>query len=110
MDICVVPHSNAFRSPIKLFEYMARGRAIVAPRTEPIKAVVQHGQNGILFTPEQPADLAAQLARLIGDPGERQRLGDAARRSVSEHHTWRRNAEAVLAALDRAPATHGRSV
>ena len=110
MDICVVPHSNAFRSPIKLFEYMARGRAIVAPRTEPIEAVVEHGQNGILFTPEQPADLAAQLARLIGDPGERQRLGDAARRSVSEHHTWRRNAEAVLAALDRAPATHGRSV
>ena len=35
MDICVVPHSNEYRSPIKLFESMARARATVAPRTEP---------------------------------------------------------------------------
>ena len=102
MDICVVPHSNAFRSPIKLFEYMARDRAVVAPRTEPIEMVLKHGGNGLLFSPEQPTDLAAQLTRLIADPHERQRLGEAARRSVIEHHTWRRNAEAVLSALDPA--------
>ena len=35
MDICVVPHSNEYRSPIKLFEYMARARAVLAPRVEP---------------------------------------------------------------------------
>src|SRR5439155_20953082 len=33
MDICVVPHSNEYRSPIKLFEYMAQASAVVAPRT-----------------------------------------------------------------------------
>ena len=99
MDICVVPHSNVFRSPIKLFEYMARGRAVVAPRTEPIETVIQHGKNGLLFSPEQPADLAAQLSCLIADPHERQRLGEAAHCSVAERHTWRRNAEAVLSAL-----------
>ncbi len=98
MDVCVVPHSNAFRSPIKLFEYMAVGRAVVAPRTEPIEMVLQHGENGLLFSPENAADLGAQLARLIGEPRERERLGEAARRSVVERHTWRRNAEAVLAA------------
>jgi len=99
MDIGVVPHSNDYRSPIKLFEYLARGCAVVAPRTEPIASIVQHGENGLLFDPEAPADLATQLARLIADPEKRQSLGAAGRRTVANGHTWERNAEAVLARL-----------
>ena len=49
MDIGVVPHSNEYRSPIKLFEYMGQGKAVVAPRTEPIEMVVNDGVNGLLF-------------------------------------------------------------
>ncbi len=99
MDICVVPHSNEYRSPIKLFEYLACGRAVVAPRTEPIAAVLHDGENGLLFDPEKPGDLATQIARLVSAPRDRERLGMAARRDVGERHTWRRNAERVLAAL-----------
>ena len=68
MDICVVPHSNAYRSPIKLFEYMARGRAVVAPRTEPIALIVRHLANGLLFDPESPEEMRTQLATLSSDP------------------------------------------
>jgi len=99
MDICVVPHSNEYRSPIKLFEYMARARAVVAPRTEPIAAVIQDGENGLLFDPEKPEELGAQIARLMTSPRQRERLGAAARTAVAGRHTWRRNAEAVLAEL-----------
>ena len=99
MDICVVPHSNAYRSPIKLFEYMARGRAIVAPRTEPIASVIRHGENGLLFDPEAAGDLGRQLAILRSDGPLRQRIGEQARADVIAHHTWMRNAEAVLAGL-----------
>jgi hypothetical protein len=35
MDIAVMPNSNTFGSPVKLFEYMAMRRAIVAPRLGP---------------------------------------------------------------------------
>ncbi len=97
MDICVVPHSNAYRSPIKLFEYMARGRAVIAPRTEPIAQILRHGENGLLFDPENPDDLRAQLAALVASPELRARLGEQARRDVREHHTWTQNAQAVLA-------------
>jgi glycosyltransferase involved in cell wall biosynthesis len=99
MDISVVPHSNEYRSPIKLFESMARARATVAPRTEPIAEIITHGVNGLLFDPQDPASLRAALQRLIADATLRAALGAAARASVCERHTWDRNAEAVLRAL-----------
>ena len=96
MNVCVVPHSNVYRSPIKLFEYMARGRAVVAPRTEPIETVVRHGENGLLFDPQDAADLRAQLARLANDSDLCERLGQAARETVRARHTWVENARAAL--------------
>ena len=96
MDICVVPHSNEYRSPIKLFESMARARAIVAPRTEPIAQVITDGVNGLLFDPQNPATLRDALQRLIADPALRAQLGTAARATIRENHTWDRNAAAVL--------------
>ena len=99
MDICVVPHSNEFRSPIKLFECMARARAVVAPVTEPIAMVLRDGENGLLFDPENPATLGTALARLIADEPLRTRLGQQAQADVRARHTWRHNAEAVLAGV-----------
>ncbi len=97
MDIAVVPHSNAYRSPIKLFEFMARACAVVAPRVEPVEMVIRHEENGLLFDPKSHTDMRMQLARLACDPELRARLGEQAREDVREHHTWRCNAEAVLA-------------
>jgi glycosyltransferase involved in cell wall biosynthesis len=71
----------------------------VAPRTEPIAAIVQDGETGLLFHPEKPSELSAQIARLIASPEERARLGTAAQQVIRERHTWRRNAEALLAAV-----------
>jgi len=96
MDICVVPHSNEYRSPIKLFEGMARGRATVAPHTEPIAQIITDGVNGLLFDPQTPLSLRDALQRLISNPALRTQLGIAARETIREKHTWDRNAEAVL--------------
>ena len=97
MDICVVPHSNEYRSPIKLFEYMGQGRAVVAPRTEPIEMVVRDGENGLLFAPGSAPALAQAIERLVANPADRGRMGAQAREDVLGQHTWRHNAEAVLA-------------
>lgn len=96
MDICVVPHSNAYRSPIKLFEYMARGKAVLAPNTEPIAMAAHHNGNALLFDPESAASLRQQLRRLLEDANLRVRLGTAARESVEARHTWTENARVVL--------------
>ena len=108
MDICVVPHSNEYRSPIKLFEGMARACAIVAPRTEPIAQVIADGVNGLLFDPQNPASLREALQRLIASPALRGQLGAAALATIRAHHTWDHNAVAVLKpfAENNSPAAH----
>lgn len=103
MDVCVIPHSNEYRSPMKLFESMVRGRAILAPRTEPIASVLTHGENGLLFAPADFAEFRALLGVLIADAGLRARLGAAARRTVEERHTWSHNALRVLRNLRSDP-------
>lgn len=99
MDICVVPHSNEYRSPIKLFEYMGQSKAVIAPRLEPIEMIIEDGRNGLLFESESAESFSSQLERLIGDSQLRESLGGRARKDVLEKHTWLNNAQRLLGEL-----------
>jgi glycosyltransferase involved in cell wall biosynthesis len=103
MDVCVMPDSNNHGSPIKIFEYMAMGKAVVAPAYAPIEEIIEHDRNGILFQPRNEAELRRALGRLLDDPNLRRRLGSNARRDVFEGHTWQKNVETVLSALSFSP-------
>lgn len=105
MDIGVVPHSNEYRSPIKLFEMMARGLAVLAPSTEPVATIIRPGENGLLFTPASAVELQEGLKNLVCDPEFRTRLGEQAREDIRRCHTWSRNAEQVLAACSHESRT-----
>jgi len=95
-DIALQPAANSYASPLKLVEYMALGRAIVAPRQPNILEMITDGVNGVLFEPNNQASLFETLDRLIRAPELRERLGEAARRTISERGlTWRRNAQRV---------------
>jgi glycosyltransferase involved in cell wall biosynthesis len=98
-DIAVVPHSNEYRSPIKLFEYMALGRAVAAPRLEPIESVVGDSHAAILFEPENAASLADALLRLVDSPEKRRECGRRGRALVESSHTWDKNARQVIDTL-----------
>jgi glycosyltransferase involved in cell wall biosynthesis len=104
-DIALQPEVVAYASPLKLFEYMALGRAIVAPDAPNIREIVTNGVDCLLFDPEQPDGLAQALQRLAGDAALRERLGRAAIAKLAERRlTWRDNAVkvAALAAGDTA--------
>jgi glycosyltransferase involved in cell wall biosynthesis len=96
MDICVIPGSNSYRSPIKLFEYMAMEKAVVAPDFQPIRRIVDHDQDGLIFAPDDRGQLRRCLERLLDDAELRARLGANARRKILAQHLWRHNAEKVL--------------
>jgi glycosyltransferase involved in cell wall biosynthesis len=91
-DVAVLPYPKLSRelwfSPLKLYEYMASGKAIVASRDGQIAEVIQDGHNGLLVDPDNMADLTQALIRLLGDPAERARLGHNARRQAIEQHSW----------------------
>jgi glycosyltransferase involved in cell wall biosynthesis len=87
--------SSAFCSPMKMFDYLAAGRAILTSDLPVIHEVLN--EDNALFCP--PDDLPAwqqALATLIHDPSLRQRLSEQAQRDA-QRYTWRARAEAALA-------------
>jgi glycosyltransferase involved in cell wall biosynthesis len=97
-DIALQPQVTSYASPLKLFEYMAMARAIVAPASENILEVLEHGLDSLLFPKGDMAAFAATIARLAADPALRTRLGQAAAAKIARRDlTWRGNAIRVAA-------------
>jgi glycosyltransferase involved in cell wall biosynthesis len=104
MDIALQPQVTPYASPLKLFEYMALGRAIIAPDTENIREILEHEVDGILFTPGDQKTLSDAIQRLAGDDELRVRLGAAAAaKIVARNLTWKNNAERVTMLVENFP-------
>ncbi len=106
-DIAVQPAVTSYACPMKILEYMAAGRPIVAPGSANVRELLTHGETGWLCPGEEPApsveDLRAGVLALARDPELRGRLGRAARERVFERgYLWEENArrvEELVAAL-----------
>jgi glycosyltransferase involved in cell wall biosynthesis len=96
MDVCIIPRSNEYRSPVKLYEYMAMAKPVIAPRLEPIERVMKHNENGILFEQDDEESLKQAMMGLMEADGERAKLASAALESVAGKYTWKANAERVV--------------
>ena len=97
-DIALQPRVVDYASPLKIFDYMAAGRAIVAPDQPNIREVLEDGRTALLFDPAREGAMWAAVARLLADPGLRARLGAAARAELERRdYTWRGNAARIVA-------------
>jgi glycosyltransferase involved in cell wall biosynthesis len=83
--------STHFTSPLKLFEYMAAGRAIVASDLPAIREVLQHEKNALLVPPGDSEMLARSIQRLAEDRNLAMRLARQALVDVTDY-TWERRA------------------
>ena len=116
MDVAVAPYPDArgfYFSPLKVYEYLASGRAVVASRVGQVAAIMRHEVDGLLCPPGDAAALAAALERLHGDPALRARLGEAARANAVAHHSWDARAATIIAlarAARVAPPTRDQAV
>lgn len=100
-DVAVMPHSNNYGSPMKVLEYMAMGKAVVAPRLGPLEDVIQDGMNGLLFDPEDEEDLINKILIAVNNDEIRIDIGKAARLSILEKHNWHKNAQEILNLYNR---------
>jgi glycosyltransferase involved in cell wall biosynthesis len=108
-DIGLAPYARDapdYFSPLKLFEYMAAGLAVVAGELPATRELVSR-EHALLVPRGDPEALAAAVAALSADAPRRQRMGKAARALVAGAHTWRHRARRVikLAAVPEAVGT-----
>ena len=95
-DIALQPGVTPYASPLKIFDYMAAGCAIVAPDQPNIREILEHEQTALLFDPASTESRWAAIQRLIQDPALRLRLGTAARASLEQRgYTWDGNAARI---------------
>lgn len=96
-DVVTVPYpqlpQEMWFSPLKLYEYMAAGKAIVASSAGQIKHVIRDNENGLLVPPGDVASLAQACLQLLQNEPERQRLGANARQEAAAEHAWARQIE-----------------
>jgi glycosyltransferase involved in cell wall biosynthesis len=96
-DVALQPNVVAYASPLKLFEYLALGHAIVAPSTRNIREILVDGENALLFDPDSDEQLKQCIRRLHDDGSLRDRIGSQARATIDQKRlTWAANAERVI--------------
>ena len=91
--------STGFTSPLKLFEYMAAGRPIVASDLPSIREVLHDGDNALLIEPGSALAIAGGLERLMADPALAARLAARAFADAADY-TWDRRAARIESLLD----------
>ena len=95
-DIAVSPKTTFYASPMKILEYMALGKAIVAPNTENIRDILDDNVTGLLFQNNDFLELSSYLLKLASDRNYREKLGNQARHEVASKRTWKDNAMKII--------------
>lgn len=99
MDVAVapsVPLERFYFSPLKVLEYMAAGRAVVACRIGQLGELVRAGETGCLVPPGDPAALAQAIRGLAADERLRHALGAAAAAEARRAHRWTQRAAEIV--------------
>ena len=96
-DIAVQPAANEYCCPMKVIEYLAAGKPVVAPDQPNLRDLVEDGVEAVLFAPGSAEALARALERLVDDEDLRARMGRAAAAAIERRgYLWKRNAQRVL--------------
>jgi len=99
MDIVTAPYdvvADHYFSPLKLFEYMASGRPIVAAEIGQIATCLRDGETGLLYRPGDVPSLAARMTELLDDPARGHAMGQVAQEVARARHGWDAIARTVI--------------
>jgi glycosyltransferase involved in cell wall biosynthesis len=90
---------SRWMSPLKIFEYMSFGKAIVASDLPVLKEVLENGRNAVLVPPNDPEAWAGAISSLFKDQPYQHQLGQAALRDFLSKHTWAERAKRTISCL-----------
>ena len=93
-DICVAPLGLNDRNvtqgacPIKVLEYMASSRPLIASNMPIVRELVREDVDALLFSPNNPEDLARQVLAVLNDMELSKRLAESASKRALTKFTW----------------------
>jgi glycosyltransferase involved in cell wall biosynthesis len=96
------------KSPLKVYEYMASGKAVIGRNIGEMSHCVTHGETGILMNSDDPREYAEAIVACFAREGYLQELGVNARRKIVEEYSWSRSAEIVIKACEGVVSTRRR--
>lgn len=105
-DVLVMPYTTKmtikggakakdFTSPIKLFEYMAAARPIVATSISSVKEVLEDGVNSVLVEPDSADSLYEGIKKVLDDGELAKKISKKARADI-KHYTWEERVIKIL--------------
>jgi glycosyltransferase involved in cell wall biosynthesis len=83
-----------YNSSLKLFDYMAAGKPVIASRMGQLASVIQTDRNGILVE-HDPQEIVRHIRALKNDPRKAATLGQAARQDIIDHYSWKHTVDAT---------------
>ena len=105
-DVLVMPYSSGmtiedgteageFTSPLKLFEYMATAKPIVATAVPSVLEILRHGENSVLVPPDDDEEFFQALGLVLSDQRLCARISRGARSDAAEY-TWEKRVERII--------------
>lgn len=106
-DLVLLPNQNSmyttnkerdiarWTSPLKLFEYMAAGKPIIASDLPVLREILKHEYNALLCPPNDIKAWKLAIERLQ-DKALRQKLGRTAHNEFMAKYTWKKRAEKII--------------
>jgi len=103
-DILVAPYKleeefkniGFYNSSVKLFEYMAMGKPIIASNIGQIGEIIEDEKTGLLIEPGNYKELTNNILTLTEDEQLKKKLGKNARFEVETNYTWEQNAKKIM--------------
>ena len=96
MDICVLPGTNWYCSPMKLFEYGAVSKPIIAVDMSNVKEILDSDDYALFFRDGDTIELVEKIKYLYYNKDIRQRMGREFKEKVLNIHTWDNNTKKIL--------------
>jgi glycosyltransferase involved in cell wall biosynthesis len=98
-DICVAPYrrSAGYRSPVKIFDYMACGKAVIASKIQGTTEIFEDSGAVILVEPENPKALAESIVQVLKNKRLADNIGKRGRQLVHSKYDRKSLAKMIYA-------------
>ncbi len=92
--------SYEYYSPLKLFEYMAAGRVVIASDLEVTREIINHKSNGLLATPSNPMSFIENMELIAHDKELQKRIESNAIKTAAKY-TWEHRSELIIKMIQK---------